>query len=107
MTADFSPQVRTKGERYVVTGRVSHHAENVWRVRGSGRRPYIVNADLRIREDGGADWSFVTCTCPHGSNVAAPSCSHWCAVLLFEILKARGQLGLVLEGQEALAAEDE
>lgn len=93
---DFSPQVRSKGEEYLVRGRVSRHGSSVWRVDGS--RSYVVNGDLSVGEDGRLSWSFLTCSCPHGQNTPRPSCSHVCAAMLHAVLEARGVLAKYVTG---------
>lgn len=94
----FSPQVRTKGEEYLVAGRVDAVSASVWRVRGSGSRPYIINSDLRVDEDGGLSWAFLSCSCPHGKHaLSEPTCAHVCAVMLHTLLSARGLLAKFID----------
>jgi uncharacterized Zn finger protein len=92
LAAFFTPQVRTRGERYHREGRVrlKHasptHVEAV--VRGS--RPYTVTFEVRD------DLVATSCTCPYATDFDT-GCKHVWAALL-----AAADEGNVLETRESL-----
>lgn len=83
----FSPEVREKGRRLLVEGKVLAEERSWgdwprWSVRSSsGQQTYQVKADFLERH---GSFTFLTCTCPFGTlqPQQRATCSHAAAVLL-------------------------
>lgn len=80
---NFSSAVTSKGREYAQYGHVRQDPEHpdVYRVRGSGTKPYRVqtDADPQTRKV-----SWISCTCPYAQNNLGmfAECSHAVAVLV-------------------------